>query len=48
MRGQSLIATRGWSSDEAEAAFRRCIELADELGRPEEAAWATYKLATLY
>ena len=48
VRGQSLIATRGWSSDEAEAAFRRCLELADELGRPEEAAWATYKLATLY
>lgn len=46
--GQASIATRGWMCDDAERAFVRACELAEGLGLPDEAAWATFRLATLY
>jgi DNA-binding SARP family transcriptional activator/predicted ATPase len=48
LAGPAHIATQGWSSPEAERAFARCRELAAELGRPEEASWSNYQLATLF
>jgi DNA-binding SARP family transcriptional activator/pimeloyl-ACP methyl ester carboxylesterase/predicted ATPase/type II secretory pathway predicted ATPase ExeA len=48
MLGPALIATQGWASAAAEAAFLRAGDLARELGLPEEASWSKYKLATLY
>ena len=48
MQGPALIATQGWASPTAEAAFVRAGELARSLERPDEASWSKYKLATLY
>jgi DNA-binding SARP family transcriptional activator/pimeloyl-ACP methyl ester carboxylesterase len=48
VKGPSLIATRGWTSAEAERAFARCRDLAIGLGRADDASWGNYRLATLY
>ena len=48
MKGPSLIATRGWTSEEAEHVFARCRDLAADLGRADDASWSSYQLATLY
>jgi DNA-binding SARP family transcriptional activator/pimeloyl-ACP methyl ester carboxylesterase/predicted ATPase len=48
VKGPSLIATQGWTSEEAERAFARCHDLAAELGRADDASWSSYQLATLY
>ena len=48
MQGPALIATQGWASLTAEAAFVRAGELARSLGRADEASWSKYELATLY
>jgi DNA-binding SARP family transcriptional activator len=48
VKGPSLIATQGWTSDEVERVFARCRDLATGLGRAEDASWSSYQLATLY
>jgi len=48
LHGLAVIATAGWGAPEAERSFERACELAEALGRPEDVAWATYRLATLH
>ncbi len=48
LRGPAVVATSGWSAPEAEQSFERARELALELDRPDDAEWATFRLATLH
>ena len=48
MQGPSLIATEGWASPEAEAAFARAREIAAGLGLADEAARQAFRLATVW
>jgi DNA-binding SARP family transcriptional activator len=48
MLGAAHIATRGWSADEAEAAFLRARELAERLGNTDDLARTLFRLGNLY
>ena len=48
LHGPAVIAMSGWSAPEAERSFERARELALALGRPDDAEWATFRLATLH
>jgi DNA-binding SARP family transcriptional activator len=48
MLGASLIATRGWSDADAEAAFLHARALADRLERDDDIGRALFRLGTLY
>ncbi|HTI33109.1 MAG TPA: BTAD domain-containing putative transcriptional regulator, partial [Miltoncostaea sp.] len=48
LHGPAVVATSGWSAPAAEQSFERARELALELGRIDDAEWATYRLATLH
>ena len=47
-QGTALVLEAGWSSPEAEEAYTRATELAEQLGDPRQLGLALYRLANMY